>query len=154
MRMTPIASLMGLVALVASSIAEAQPSPLSSCTVQVDPLEFDLYDVFDTQPRRSTGDIRVDCKEAKTAQVELSAGLSANFQQRTMSGAGGSLRDNIYVDLSETRIAGDGTNGTSVLNGVKGGSKLELFHYYGKIEPLQAVAAGDYVDEVRVTVVF
>ena len=160
MRLTPMVALVVLAAAAASHAGAATlPSPFSSCSIDVDPVEFDLYDVFDTQPKRSTGEIRINCSAGITAsKVALSTGLSANFQRRIMVGSGSSLGYNLYIDLSNTRIAGDGTNGTSLLQATSGTraalAKMQRFYFYGTIQPLQAVAPGEYLDEVRVTVVF
>ena len=130
----------------------------SGCRVEVDPLNFDRYNSFDPQPRQAAGQIRVRCTLGPPVQhVELSTGQGSDFHRRILSSGAGTLDYNIYTDSSRLHIAGDGTAGTAVLasrSRTRDLRPLQTFVIYGEIPAGQFQPPGDYVDSVRVTVVF
>lgn len=147
--------------LAAAALAVARPSAAQSpaCTVEVTPLEFGDYDTFDTRGSSAVGEVRVRCPSgAAISHVEISPGQSADFQKRLLVGAGGALTYNIYADLAGQRIVGDGTGGTVVLTPntrtKQAFRPLQRFLFYGRVAPGQFERPGEYLDVLRVIVVF
>lgn len=130
----------------------------ATCQVEVDPLNFDRYDSFDPQPDQVTAQIRVRCSTGPPVQhVELSTGQASNYHHRILSNGAGTLDYNIYAEAARLHIVGDGTAGTVVLTSrtrTKNTNPLQTFVGYGEIPAGQFQPPGDYVDSVRVTVVF
>lgn len=147
---------LALAALAWATSAAAQSTV--GCTVVVEPLEFGLYDAFANQPIQTVAQVRVHCIHPTAVDhVELSTGLSGNFQRRILVTPGGVLEYNIYADRTHRQIAGDGTQGTVVLAGPRRDNiflRQQRFNLYGEIAGGQTAPAGDYVDVLRVTVVF
>lgn len=150
--------------------ADAQaPSPLATCQIIVDPVDFGDYSTVSRKAVVSSGRIELRClSRAITGgvRVTLSTGHSGHYQDRTLLHGANSLRYNLYVDAGRHRVAGDGTQGTSPLVPVGADAKLKdfrggqlaasraEFRVYARIEPGQSVPAGEYVDDILVIVEF
>ena len=143
--------------------------PESSCKVDVDEIDFGEYSVVSRTAVLSSGRIGLRCGGnliSADARVILSTGASGRFQERTLLHGADRLIYNLYVDPVRRVIAGDGTQGTStlipsvpnqVLRQFRGGLRSTseaVFRFYGKIEPSQLVAAGEYTDTIQVIVEF
>ncbi|MCR5877511.1 spore coat protein U domain-containing protein [Phenylobacterium sp. J367] len=64
-----------------------------SCTIEVDPLDFERYDPFHAQPNRVRGQIRVRCDVGLPVQhVALSTGQSGNYHRRYLASGGALAR--------------------------------------------------------------
>ena len=101
----------------------------AACTVVVQPVLFGNYDVFNSTPLDSTGLIDITCDSvADTYTIALS-----------------------YADSGHTLIWGDGTAGTSLVNG---SGLFTSFSVYGLVPALQLVHVGNYTDNLVVTVTF
>jgi spore coat protein U-like protein len=161
-----------MVLSVGLSIAPAHAQigdPISSCTILVDPVEFGDYSTISRTPTTSSGRVELRCGGnviTTEARVTLSAGTSGRFQERTMLHGADRLIYNLYTDPGRQMVAGDGTQGTSILIPSPAEQSLKrfrggllavsnaVFRIYGKIEPSQSVAAGEYTDTIQVIVEF
>lgn len=123
----------------------------AACTIVVQPVLFGNYDIFNSAPLSSTGLIDVTCDSvADTYAIALSAGIGS-YSQRKMMNGGYRLDYNLYVDSGHTLIWGDGTAGTSLVNG---SGLFTSFSIYGLVPALQSVHVGNYTDNLVVTVTF
>jgi spore coat protein U-like protein len=134
-----------------------------TCSVSATPVQFGTYDPLNLTPTLSTGSITTSCSlqgsQATQAMLQssLSAGSSGKFANRTMTLGGSSLLYNLYLDAALTRIAGDGTGGSST-----GSATLDLTKtnrtqtwtqtIYGSMPASQDAAPGTYADTIMVTV--
>jgi len=116
----------------------------AGCTVSALGINFGVYDVFSNQPDDITGSITVSCAASTSYSIAISSG-------RFMLSGQNKLFYNLFVDSTRTGIWGDGTGGTSVVSTTDSG---RAFPVYGRIEPRQNVAVGDYTDLVTVTVTY
>jgi spore coat protein U-like protein len=87
-------------------------------------------------------------------QISLSPGLAGQFDRR-MSGAMDTLRYNLYLDASRTRIWGDGTSGTEVYAAkAQPDNKVVVVTVFGRVFASQDVSAAIYLDTLIVTLDF
>ena len=139
----------------------AQPvyALLASCTVSTTNISFGVYDVFSPGNNDATGYINVSCSSLLSLLVSYNILLSAgggSYAARLMSdGAGHSLGYNLYTAANRTIIWYDGTGGTgtvsdSYLLGV--GTVNKEYSVYGRIPARQNVYAGNYSDNVTITI--
>ena len=145
-----------------------QLDPRSNCQVRVDPIDFGIYSTSSAAPADSTGHIEIKCggnDAGKGTVVTLSPGASGHYHDRTLVHGADELNYNLYVDPGHRIVAGNGSQGTLPLIGRPGDGKLSEFRLgrtttrvdytvYGRVFPRQSVAAGAYMDEITVTVVF
>ncbi len=130
------------------------------CDVATTPVSFGPYDVFASYPLDTSGTISVTCHtpQNKTIPIEvsISSGLSGNFVPRQMQRAAGADRMNYYLFLnsSRTQIWGDGSSSTFVFRGnIYKDSPLNL-PVYGRVPARQNLKAGQYSDNLVVTVIW
>ena len=144
-------------------------NPAVSCQILTDPVVFGAYSVISRTPELAVGRVELRClgrSVTPAARIMLSTGTSGGFQQRTLLNGANRLTYNLYVDAGRHIIAGDGTQGTATLAPVpadvglkqfRGGLQAAarvVFRIYAKLDPGQLVPAGDYADQIRVTVEF
>ncbi len=128
-----------------------------SCSVTSSSFSFGEYDPFSPAPVDSTGQVQVACTDGTAYQVYLNAGLhsSGSFFPRKMKHGSLSwyLTYNHYTDAARTQVWGDGTGGTTYINGTGQGIGSQITHtVYGRIPALQNVYVGFYSDTITVTV--
>jgi spore coat protein U-like protein len=135
------------------------------CTIDVTPVSFGEYDVFDTRPLTGLGNViytcgekdRGDVREAiKNIRITISRGLSGSFSDRTMVAPGlGALHYNLYLDANYRTIWGDGTSGSEYyLDPHPPNKKPVTVPIYARIQPFQDIAVGAYSDTLEVTIQF
>jgi spore coat protein U-like protein len=137
------------------------PKGDQTCTIQgANVMAFGTYDPVSDTPLDVQGRIAYKCggktatKETLNLQISLSAGVAGLFDRR-MSGARDTLRYNLYLDASRTRIWGDGTSGTEVYAG-KGqqNNQVVVVPVFGRVFASQDVSAAMYIDTLIVTLDF
>jgi spore coat protein U-like protein len=145
-----------VLALTATSPAAAQS--WDGCTLDAPQLWFGDYDFLDASPTRSTTRITIHCRgplRRLRPQVELSAGSSQTYANRTQLSGSNILSYNIYVDYALTQVAGDGSGGSSALflepDETGTAQKVDL---YGAVAPQQLSPPGAYSDTIYVTIIF
>jgi spore coat protein U-like protein len=123
------------------------------CTnVSATAVAFGSYNPMSATPLDAAGSISYACTPNTPPLITLSRGSSSTFLPRRLGGAAG-LSYNLYLDAARTVIWGDGTGGTSALNGPTTRPSATV-PVYGRIPPMQDVAAGAYTDLIVVTLNF
>jgi spore coat protein U-like protein len=127
-----------------------------SCAIETRPLSFGTYDPQANASLDVVAEVIYTCdNQAKKIRIEMTTGLSNQFD-RYMSLAGEDrLYYNIYLDSTHTTIWGQGLYGTDVYyqNNPPNGTAV-VVRAYGRIPPRQDVTAGAYVDVLTVRVLF
>ena len=149
----------GAAALLAPLCVAAQ-----SCTVSATATSFGAYNPQAVAPNDANGTVTLSCAPHPVAlvvsyTVSLSAGSAGSFAARKMASGGHTLQYQLYTNLARTTPWGDGSAGTSAING---GLTLSLlvpvtvpYTVYGRIPaPQSTVAAGSYSDLITVTVAY
>ncbi len=131
-----------------TAVLFAAHAQAGQCAVTAIPMSFGLYDSISSFPTDARGEISVICSPDVHTIVRLDPGRNSGgfFNPRKMSGTGGYLNYNLYIDAARTQIWGDGTGITSTKQGA---NNLSVF---GRIPPRQNVKAGVYNDFITVTV--
>lgn len=122
----------------------------AACSLSVQGVNFGSYDVFNVTPTDSTGNIDVACTVRTNFTVTLGTGAGTYSSRQARYGAR-SLHYNLFRNAARTRIWGDGTAGTVVQSA---NARVRNFTVYGRIPAQQNVYAGNYSDNVIVTVIF
>ncbi len=153
--MSPRRPLRLLAAALAAGLLAADPAA-AACTVSATPVAFGTYDVFATTPVDSTGSVTYRCQARdRNITITLDAGGGGSFSARRMSGAGDTLRYNLYLDAARTTVFGDGTGGTALYRDQNPPNNRDVtVPIYGRIPAGQDVGAGLYSDVVTVTINF
>jgi spore coat protein U domain-containing protein, fimbrial subunit CupE1/2/3/6 len=143
-----------LFALLAASPHRAD----AACTVSVSSgVTFGAYNVFDSAPLDSTGQISYRCTPRGShpaVQITITRGSSPTWTSRQLTKGSDILQYNIFRDMARTQVWGDGTSGTSAYVGTYPGSGQVSISLYGRIPPLQDAAVGTYGDTVTVVINF
>jgi len=126
------------------------------CIVSVSGMAFGSYNTHSPTPLDSQGVVTVRCRggQARSFIVEIGAGGSGRVSQRSMSGPGGTVRYNLYIDAVRHTIWGDGSNGSRTLRRNDARNRTITTPIYARVPAGQPVAAGAYQDTLAVTVIF
>jgi len=126
----------------------------AQCSVTNSSLGFGRYDSFSPVPTDATATIQVLCDQVVPFVVKLGPGNNSggNFMTRQLrSGeARTPLFYNIFLDAGFSVVWGDGVGSTAPYFG--NGQTRDSVVVYGRIPPMQPVAAGVYSDSVTITV--
>ena len=120
-----------------------------------------IYDPLGASHVDAVGNIEVRCTyvglgvATPAYQIQLSAGSSNSYNNRTMRFLGNVLIYNLFVNASRSLVWGDGTGGTSRVSdsfsmGV--GTTSRNYPIYMRVAAAQMVNAGTYADAITVTV--
>jgi spore coat protein U-like protein len=140
--------LLAVVAAISAGQAFAAPSCRNLASTGV---SFGAYNPLSTLPLDSVGTITYDCPPPAAPVITLSSGSSPTYAPRLMQGPD-TLQYNLFLDAARTIVWGNGSGGTSLLNGPQGNGMT--VPVYGRIYPQQNAAAGLYGDAVIVTINF
>jgi spore coat protein U-like protein len=148
----------GTLALAPTTAAAQRQPRLPLCIIRAQSIDFGTYEPLDGGETIALGRVQVLCQAnaSPALKVELSAGDSGNFYDRTMLSGAGELHYNLFIDPAHDVVAGDGSQGTSPLRVLvtNGLHNLTTFPYFAAIPPRQPVAAGEYSDSIQVEVTF
>jgi spore coat protein U-like protein len=126
-----------------------------NCSVDASPMSFGGLEAAPGPAVDSAGSVTVNCDAPASYLIRLDAGLHSNgqFIARKMRRVQGfeSMEYNLYRDASRTLIWGDGTGGSSAVQGTNPGIP-QMISLYGRIYGGQNLHIGDYTDIVTVTV--
>jgi spore coat protein U domain-containing protein, fimbrial subunit CupE1/2/3/6 len=146
--------------LAAAGLLGASPGAVLAamrCDVTVLPFAFGLYTPGTPTPLDVTNNIDVRCVGGLGIfWAQLSTGSSGSFAAREMQSGSSRMLYNFYVNAGRTLVWGDGTGGSLQVPRLKlsqGRTDYSL-PVYGRVPASQSVAAGAYVDQVIVTIVF
>jgi spore coat protein U-like protein len=126
------------------------PLQAATCSLSVQPLSFGNYDFQSTQDLASVGHVIVTCDVSSSFTIALSPG-AGTFTARTMQSGVHRLNYNLYTDPTRTMVWGDGSGGSTVLNG---NGMLVDQTVYGKVPAGQNPYIGIYSDAITVTLTF
>lgn len=133
----------------------------AQCNVTATPISFGLYDPLATVPTDTTGTINVTCRTPprrppQVVTIQLTAGNSGNFAQRSMTSAtgGASLLYNLFTDPSMATAFGDGTGGSATLTSTVDRATPWTVTIYGRMPALQPVPPSTYSDMLTVTILW
>lgn len=170
MKSTPMVSqrILKVCALLLATVFASPAMALVTCSVGATGVVFGTYNPASATPLNSSGQIVVSCTldpKAEAANVgysvALSAGSSGSMASRAMFSGANFLIYNLYTTSGYTQIWGDGSTGTTVVNGsIKLGRSTgnyngSLAHtVHGRIPAIQDVLPGNYVDTIVVTVTY
>lgn len=141
--------------------SSAYASGLAVCSLSTSTLNFGLYNPISGSPSTITGSLTVNCTGLLglipvVYTLSLSQG-NGTFSNRVMKGVGGNLTYNIYTTATFNSVWGDGTGGTSLVNGSLNATILgasQNVSVYGQIPSNQLVPAGTYTDNLVVNMSF
>ncbi len=126
------------------------------CDVDSAALTFGLYDPSSTSPTDGVGTVDLKCTSLATAtpngaNVALSISPASN---RKMLSNGYALNYGIYSNAARSANWGDGSAAPMLSTGAMQAneSKSLRFTLYGRIPPLQNIAAGTYSDALLITI--
>ena len=136
--------------LLVPAVARAQ------CSVSATPVSFGTYLPFSGTPTDSTGSVTVGCLFIGPYSIALNAGLNGggSFANRRMGSGSARMFYQLYTNATRTTVWGDGTGGSSVVNGFCFVVCSNPYTVYGRIPARQAVRPGTYIDTIVVTVTF
>lgn len=136
---------------------------VEGCTVNANDINFGTWANLKSE-RYQTSQVMVSCnvngsegegaKYKTDYKVSLSAGKSNDVQNRKMMDpSNNAIVYNIYLNENYTSIFGDGTSGTSVLNGKVKDTTDDVYTIYAKtVKTATNPAAGVYTDILTLTV--
>jgi spore coat protein U-like protein len=145
-----------LMLLLGSGSAQAQ---FGNCSITTTPVAFGGYDVFDSLPLDSTGNIHITCFGwLRAASVWLSKGNGPSTLERRLvnpqvTSGRNWLTYNLYMDAGHTQIWGD-PNPYSFNTTVRFFFMDVSLDIYGRIDSEQDVQAGTYTDAILVSINF
>lgn len=166
--------------LMALLLLFAGPAGAQQCFVTAIPVKFGNFVTQSPAPLDTIGEITVTCDRDVGYSLHIGPGSNSGgtFFPRKMAQNGHTLNYYLYIDPARTQVWGDGTGTTFVQSVVAiqqqdesesalrrrrsgarkfsgaGGPRRQAFNVYGRIPAGQNVAAGQYSDNLTVTVVF
>jgi spore coat protein U-like protein len=132
------------------------PRAEAACTVSSTGVSFSPYDVFSTTANTGNGTITYNCgNKDKNVEIDLSAGSSGSFVNRTLTQGANTLTYNLYTDAAFGTVWGDTSGGTGVYTKTNPPNGLDVnVPVYGRISAQQDASAGAYTDTIVATVNF
>lgn len=126
-----------------------------SCDVDSAALTFSLYDPSSTSPTDGVGTVDLHCSNPLAATPNgVSVALSISpTSDRKMRGNGHTLNYGIYSNAARSANWGDGSAAPMLSTGALQANESKSLHFtlYGRIPPLQNIAAGNYSDSLLIT---
>lgn len=120
-------------------------------------VSFGSYDVLSASPRTATGTITYSCTTVAGVHLmtmNLSAGSSGTFANRTLKSGANVLNYNLYSTAANTQVWGDGTGTTYQFSVDPTDKNAHSLTVYGTIPAGQDVGVGSYIDTITVTMNF
>lgn len=127
-------------------------APAFACTVTATGFQFGVIDPLIATTTTSTSTITVNCPAPTSYMIALSPG-SGTFAERLMTSGTNTLSYNLYADAAHTIIWGDGTAGTSTVNG-SASTAGSTHTVYGRAPHQPTAVPGVYSDSIVVTLSF
>jgi spore coat protein U-like protein len=130
----------------------------AACTISTTSVSFGTYNVYAATNVDTTGSVTYTCGllTLNPISIDLSKGVSASFNPRTLKNGSNALNYNLYMDAALSSIWGDGTGGTSHYTATLSplSTYVVTLTVYGRVPALQDVATGAYAETIVVTVNF
>lgn len=105
----------------------------------------------------SNGSVVVICTTGATYSLSLGPGNNLSGGNRRMASGANFITYQLYSDMSQTTLWGDGTAGIgNALTGLTGSGATQAYTVYARIPttPQTAAPAGAYTDTVTITITF
>lgn len=128
---------------------------VGDCQVAPNDLNFGQYNT--ASPKNGDTTFVVTCTPGIRAVISFSAGSSGNASDRWMTHQGGAstnLRYQLFSDASRQIAINHSGMAYELTSAMNPTGQPHTFQLYGRIPAGQAVAAGNYVDQVQITVQF
>ena len=127
-----------------------------TCSVAAAPLNFGATipnPIASNVDAQST--ITATCSNGAGYTIALNAGSTplGTVAMRRMEAGGNTVNYTMFTDAGRASVWGDGTAGTTVLNG-SGSGAAQAIPVYGRIPAGQSPGTGNYSDTVTVTITF
>ena len=152
--MSVIRWLVSLFVLGAMLVLVGSSALAGTCWCSTTPLAFGNYNAVAPTDLATTGTVHYWCDTVTTRTVYLSKGVAgSNTPTRKMAFGANRLNYNLYMDAAHTRIWGDPTP-YSYMNNTPATWPDVTLTIYGLIPQGQDVAAGNYTDNITVTINF
>jgi spore coat protein U-like protein len=142
----------------------ARQANAQACTVASTAAVFGSYNPGNTLPTDTTATVQVTCQLLAIGllvpyTLTASAGAGGSFANRQLVNGSSGLRYQFYTDSAHTIVWGDGTGGSSAIQGsltaVTGliviGSPIPI---YGRVPAGQNPMPGSYSDTMMVTITY
>ena len=146
-----------VVAILLTALAGGPARAALNCTVSATPVAFGQYSPLAAADLDSTGNVQVSCDGGKgQVTIQLSPGASGDANDRRMYSGASFLQYNLYDRAARNQVWGDGAGGTRTVrfNVPKNQPISYDATVYGRVFAGQSPAAGFYVDNIVVTVLF
>lgn len=132
----------------------ASANVTNNCNISASNIVFPTAGVLNSA-LSATGTITAQCTSGDAFKISLNGGTSNQVGARTMvlSGGNATVGYQIYSDSQHTTTWGDGTGGTSTVNGTGSGNTTS-FTMYGVVPAQGTPQPGNYTDSVTATISF
>ena len=152
--MRGITWLASLSVLSATLVIGGRSASAATCWCSTTPLAFGNYNAVATTDLATTGTVHYWCSGwATTRTVYLSKGIAGSNNPRQMAFGSNRLSYNLYMDAAHSQIWGDPNPYFYRVNTTDLWADVTLT-IYGLIPQGQDVAAGNYTDNITVTINF
>jgi spore coat protein U-like protein len=129
---------------------------VDNCTISAGALNLGTFDGTNNLTANSTSTVR--CSNGTDYTVDLSAGSSGSFANRTLTNGSNSLVYNLYTAGDYQTVWGNGQNGTGRASDIGEGMGNPITHtVHGRLLASQnqgAIDAGDYSDTITATITY
>jgi spore coat protein U-like protein len=125
--------------------------PALGCTVNATGLGFGSINPLSTTDATGVATITVSCTTLTSYTITMSAGGGGSFEQRVMRNGGDVLDYQIYSDLANSVVWGDGSGGTSTVSASASGAGTTS-NAYGRVPHQPSAFPGTYTDTIIVTI--
>jgi len=126
------------------------PLSAATCNLDIQGVSFGNYDFLSSQDLDGVGHVTVTCDVSTSYTIALSQG-NGTYAVRLMNSGPHQLAYNLYTDVSHTTVWGDGSSGSTVVNG--NGTNVD-HAVYGSAAAGQNPYVGSYSDAITVTLTF
>ncbi len=126
---------------------------VAACVASATNLAFGNYTASAVTADNANSTVTVTCTNNDAYTIALNGGGSGHVNARTMANGSNTLGYGVYTTSGYATLWGDGTNGTSTVNGTGNGA-AQNYTAYGQIPVGEYSAAGSYTDTLTATVTF
>ena len=126
---------------------------VAACVASASNMNFGNYTASSASPDNVNSTLSVTCSNNDAYTIALNGGSSGHVDARTMLNGSNTLGYGVYTTSGYSTIWGDGTNGTSTVNGTGNGAG-QNYTAYGQVPVAEYSTAGNYSDTLTATVTF
>jgi len=132
----------------------ASATVVNNCNISAGNLSFGTAGVLSAGLSASSN-VSVTCTNNDAYRISLNGGGSGNVVARVMQrqGGGGSVNYQLYTDLANTQVWGDGSGGTTRVTAT-GTGNAQTIAVYGSVPAQATPIPGNYSDTITATIEF